>query len=566
LVGDVRTIAGFNPLDDSPQVVMDAAFLQSLLPADAGVLITALTVESAGVTVALVTTAATAACPRCRSASTVVHARYRRTLADRPCLGRPVVYAVTARKFLCRRRECPQRVFCERLPELTAPHARTTGELAEAHQQIGLALGGEAGARLTTRLAVPTSPDTLLRRVTDATDEPAPPPRYVGLDDWAIRKGHTYGTILIDLERGTVIDLFPGRDGEALKAWLAAHPQVEVITRDRWPAYIQAATTAAPQATQVADRFHLLVNVREAVEKILSRVAADIRTANTAVNAPTVDPPTTAAAAPSPAAKPLTPTEERRQSRRQGRAERFRRVKELTAEGVSIREIARRLRMGRGAVLRYQRLERCPDWRPGRTGASSVDGFAGFIADWVAAGHRNSKDLHRALQGKGFTGGYDAARRYLNRLIGSTGRRGKRDPNATPTPVERTPPSARKLSFRVANPKVDSHSARVLAALRERNPVVHGALELAEELMGMIRRTTATPLADWVAKAAAGDRDLGNLAKSLGADAAAIQAALTTAWSNGPVEGQVNRLKAIKRSMYGRAGMTLLRARVRHKG
>lgn len=548
---------------------MDAAFLQSLLPADAGVRITALTVDCAGVTVALATTDDTSACPRCRSVSATVHARYRRSLGDRPCLGLPVVYAVTVRKFVCRRRDCPQRVFCERLPELADAHARTTGELADTHRHLGLALGGEAGARLATKLAVPTSPDTLLRRVKDAPDEPTPRPRYIGLDDWAIRKGHTYGTILIDLERGTVIDLLPGRDGEALKMWLAANPQVEVITRDRWPAYIQAATTAAPQAKQVADRFHLLMNVREAVEKILSRVTPDIRAANTAVNTPSGDPPAPAEVPPATTgeAKPLTPTGERRQAKRQGRAERFRRVKELTAEGVSIREIARRLRMGRGAVLRYQRLERCPDWRPGRTGATSVDGFAGFIAEWVAAGNRNSKELHRALKGKGFTGGYDAARRYLNRLIGSTGRPGKRDPNATPTPADRTPPSARKLSFRVANPKPDSHSARVLEEVRERNPAVHGALGLAEELMGMIRRTTATPLADWLAKASAlGDRDLANLASSLGSDGAAIQAALNESWSNGPVEGQVNRLKCIKRQMYGRAGIKLLRARVRHKG
>ena len=212
--------------------------------------------------------------------------------------------------------------------------------------------------------------------------------------------------------------------------------------------------------------------------------------------------------APPPATKPLNATEQRRAGNRQGRAERVQRVKELMTEGLSFRQIARRLRMSNGAVLRYQRLDRCPDWRPGRATPTSVDPFAGFIAEWVAAGNRNSKDLHRALKGKGFTGGYDAARRYLNRFIGSNGRPGRRDTTATATPTERTPPSARKLSFRVANPKPDSHSARVLATLRERNAAIHGALEVAEELMGMIRRTTATPLTDWVAKAAAlGDRD-----------------------------------------------------------
>lgn len=544
---------------------MDAAFLQSLLPADAGVRIEALTVEPAGVTVALATTPATASCPHCGTTSTTVHARYRRTLQDRPCLGWPVHLNVTVRKFICRRRECPRRVFCERLPELTAPHARTTGELAATHRHLGLALGGEAGARLAAELGLPTSPDTLLRRVKDTPGEPVPPPRYVGVDDWAIRKGHTYGTILIDLERGTVIDLLPGRDGEALKTWLAANPQVEVITRDRWPAYIQAATTAAPQAKQVADRFHLLMNVREAVEKILSRVGPDLRAAHATVTAPPI--PAPPASSPPPTPKAPTAQDQRRAAKQTARAERFRQVKDLTAEGVSHREIARRLRMSRGAVLRYQRLERCPDWRPGRTGATSVDAFAAFIVDWVAAGNRNSKELHRALQGKGFTGGYDATRRYLNRLIGSTGRPGKRTPNATPSPVERTPPSARRLSFRVANPKPDSHSMRVLGELRSRNARVDAALGLAEELMALIRRTKATPLTDWVDRAlGSDDRELANLARSLRSDAVAVQAALTESWSNGPVEGQVNRLKMIKRSMYGRAGMKLLRARVRHKG
>ena len=199
--------------------------------------------------------------------------------------------------------------------------------------------------------------------------------------------------------------------------------------------------------------------------------------------------------------------------------------------------------------------------------ATALDPFATFIADWVAAGNRNSADLYRVLKGKGFTGGYDAARRYLNRLIGTRGKPGKRDAAAAPTPAERMPPSARKLSFRVTNPKSEGHSARVLAAVRERNPAVHAALQAAEELMAMIRKTSATPLADWLAKAvASGDRDLANLAASLRSDAAAVQAALSEPWSNGPVEGQVGRLKGIKRQMFGRAGMKLLRARVRHKG
>jgi transposase len=552
---------------------MGTSLLESLLPADVGLRIDAVALESSTIVVEATTTSTDAPCPRCHHHSTTRHCRYRRHLRDQPCRGWPLRLTLSAWKYVCPRPGCPQRLFCERLTGLARARARTTTDLDHAHRSLGLALGGEAGARLAAVLSIPTSPDTILRRVTSTPDPPPAPPRYVGIDDWATRKGHTYGTILIDLERRCVVDLLPGRDGEALRAWLAANPQVEVITRDRWPAYIRAATEAAPQAKQVADRFHLLMNVREAVEKILSRVTSDIRAANAAVNASAADPPAAAPAAPpSPATpdtngNPPTATEQRRAGKRQAREERFRRVKELTAEGRSVRQIARRLRMSRGAVLRYRRLETCPDWRPGRTAATAVDPFAAFIADWVAAGNRNSADLYRELKGKGFTGGYDAARRYLNRRIGGTGRPGRRDTSPPVTPAERTPPSARKLSFRVANPKPDSHSGRVLAAVRERNLGVHAALEAAEELMAMIRKTSATPLADWLAKAVAlGDRDLVNLAASLRSDASAVQAALTEVWSNGQVEGQVGRLKGIKRQMYGRAGMALLRVRARHRG
>src|SRR5262249_45344485 len=154
-------------------------------------------------------TATTSACPRCGVLATRVHSRYARTVTDLPVHGRRTTLLVTARRFFCDDPHCRRVLFCERLPQLAAPHARTTGPLAEAHRAIGFALGGEAGARLAGRLAVPTSPDTLLRRVKAAPDEPTLPVRYLGIDDWATRKGQHYGTILIDLERRRVIDILP---------------------------------------------------------------------------------------------------------------------------------------------------------------------------------------------------------------------------------------------------------------------------------------------------------------------------------------------------------------------
>ena len=555
---------------------MDVSFFDALLPAASGLRIQSVSVTPKAVTVVLTTTHSTARCPHCGRESGTVHARYRRQLQDRPCVGLPLHYTITGRKFRCPHKDCPRKIFCERIPNLATPHARSTAELADTHRAIGLALGGEAGSRLAARLAQPTSPDTILRRVKSSTHEPGPPPRYVGIDDWAIRKGQSYGTIVVDLERGRVIDLLPGRDGEALKRWLAANPQVEVVSRDRWAAYRDAVTTAAPQAQQVADRFHLLKNVREAVEKLLARHGAEIRTANGEIKDEPVDSESTStgpAPDPLPVSDPNTPIpspvvssqkEQVRDAKREGRRERFGQVQELTAQGESERAIANRLGLSRKVIQRYRRLDRCPDWNPGRSLATQLEPFTKRIANWIEKGHRNSADMFRELKAEGYTGGYDAVRRYLSRQIGSSGRPGRRGQETRP-PL-RPLPSARKLSFRVVNPEPERRSSKVLNRLREKNPKLDEALKLTEELMAMLRQKSATTLSAWSTKAmASGSPDLKTLASSLQVDASAVQAAMTERWSNGPVEGQVGRLKAIKRSMYGRAGLSLLKARVLHK-
>jgi transposase len=227
-------------------------------------------------TVVLAMTAPTAPCPLCGTDAHRVHSRYTRRLADLPCFGRTVRLQVAVRRFSCPEPSCPRRIFAERLAGFAAPLARTTARLRQTHAAIGCALGGEAGARLTRSLALPTSPDTLLRRVKEFGDGPLPPPRFVGIDDWAWRKGQRYGTIVVDLERSRVIDLLPDRDAETVKKWLKKHPDVELISRDRWSDYAQAAAEAAPDAQQVADRWHLLKNLREAIERLFERESGTI--------------------------------------------------------------------------------------------------------------------------------------------------------------------------------------------------------------------------------------------------------------------------------------------------
>jgi transposase len=463
---------------------------------------------------------------------------------------------------------------------VAAVHARTTDSLTESHRDIGFALGGEAGARLAEKLAMRTSPDTLLRRVKSAPDEPAPLPRYVGVDDWSLRKGQQYGTILIDLERHCVIDVLPGRDGEALKQWLSKHPQVEVIARDRWTAYAKAATEAAPQAQQVADRWHLLKNLREAVERLLARHPAEIRQAAQTENPATASPPSPTADGATPpvgandgsaqvpeAAAPPTERAQTQAARRRARAERHKLVRGLHAQGRSLRQIAKQLKMSFRTVMRYVREPVCPDWEAGRPRPSQLDEHRAFIADWIAQGGRNAAELHRLLKARGCPIKYSTTCRYAGRLLGSAGRPGPRpDHLVPPAPC---PPSARKLSFAFLCPAArDGDAGRaVLDQMRAGVPGLGTALDLAAEFAAMIRKTVAQPLSVWLAKVAAcGVHELKTFAAGLRDDEAAVAAALTEPWSSGQVEGQVNRLKLIKRTGYGRASLPLLRARVRRKG
>ena len=331
-------------------------------------------------TVMLATTAPTAVCPVCGSDASRVHSRYARRLADLPGFGRAVRLEITVRRFSCPAVKCPRRIFAERLPGFASPHAHTTDRLRQAHESIGFALGGEAGSRLTTRLCMATSPDSLLRRVKQFKDDAALPPRFVGIDDWAWRRGRRYSTIVVDLERGDVIDLLPDRDAATVTKWLKEHPGIELVSRDRSSAYAQAATEGASEAQQVADRWHLLKNLREAIERLFERhsTAVDValkaievssEPASKSTSVETADEvsavgPTSFHVSSEPT--PESPRGQVQSARRQRRVERFEQVLQRHRLGHSVRRIAREMGISRSAVRRYLRSEICPDWNPGR--------------------------------------------------------------------------------------------------------------------------------------------------------------------------------------------------------
>jgi transposase len=381
----------------------------------------------------------------------------------------------------------------------------------------------------------------------------------------------------VDLERSDVIDLLPDREADTVAAWLKARPGIEVVSRDRSGTYAEAATEGASQAKQVADRWHLLKNLREAVERVLEQHSAAINAALKALEAPPgpdrdpMAPQTDAAvpaAEPSPPGPPAEPVPEspRLQAKRAKRrelVERFERVHELHSRGHPAARIARELGLSRRSVFRYLRRETCPAWHLRGSRRSRLDGYREWIDARLAEGFVNAADLHRQLTERGFKGSYGSVYAFVTKRLGAAGKKRERLNAATP-PVPR-PPSARQLSFewvRRPEKRKPPEQAR-LDAVRGCSVELAAALDLADGFADLIRRKSSATLAEWLVRGeASSDSDLRRFAEGIRRDEASVQAAVTERWSNGPVEGHVNRLKTIKRQMYGRAGFVLLRARV----
>jgi transposase len=549
-----------------------------LLAAPAGISFVHCELDVDNITIILATTTPMASCPLCGLESRRVHSRYTRRLADMSCFSMSVQLQITVRRFSCLNRQCPRRIFAERLPGFAEPRARTTWRLSQAHRAIGYALGGEAGSRLTIRLAMATSADTLLRRVKQHNGGSAPPPRFVGIDDWAWRKGRRYGTIVVDLERGDVVDLLPDRDAETVKKWLGDHPGIEIISRDRSSTYAQAAAEAATEAQQVADRWHLLKNLREAIERLFERqsdlVDEALKAPETATESP-CSPALADAVQGVVAVKPLSspqpliepppesPRLQAQQARRRRRIERFEQVQERYRQGHSARRIARDLRMSRNVVRHYLECNEPPDWKPGRGWRSRWDAHREWIDARVAEGCTNAADLHRQLVLRGFRGSYCSVQRYVRMRLGLAGknrqRAGAAKPSAPPSP------SPRQLSFEWVRRPEDRkpNEQRRIDAIRTSSNELATALGLADEFADLIRKRSFETLSDWLVKGEASSTpEIRRFAEGIRRDESAVLAAVTQRWSNGPVEGHINRLKTVKRQMYGRAGFVLLRARV----
>jgi transposase len=474
-----------------------------------------------------------------------VHSRYSRRLADAAIGGRQVEIVLAVRRFFCPAPGCRRKTFAEQVQGLTVRYARKTPLLAGVLGNIAVALAGRAGSRLAAGLGVPASRQVMLRLVMAIPDPQAASPRVLGVDDFAIRRGQHYGTLLIDCETGAPLDLLQGRDAQPLADWLAAHPGVQVICRDRSGSYADGARTGAPDAVQVADRFHLWQN--------LAKAAGKCAAAHRSCLAEPVPPPALEEQS------PVLPEPERtaRPDPTGKYAERTQRhhalVHGLRSEGRGLREIARHLGWGLHTV---QRLDRAATWQELADGRwkgprpSKLDPFKPYLDQHADGGRGSIRRLFLEIQALGYAGSYPVVRDYLAR----------NRPAREPLPP--APPTVREVTnwlCRRPDSLTEDEKPR-LKAILDRCPELQIASDQVRSFAAMFTELTGQDLPQWMG--AAREAGLPGIAKGLEQDLDAVTSGLTMNWSSGPVEGRVNHIKMIKRQMFGRAGLPLLRKRV----
>ena len=475
-------------------------------------------------------------CPACGRQSARVHSRYRRRLSDLPSAGRRVHLDIVARKFRCTSTGCKRRVFTERFVEGTIGRsARRTDRLDLIVHHLGIALGGRPGASFAKRLMLPVSNDTLLRVVRRRCRTRTEPVIVAGIDDWAFRRNHRYGTIVCDLERRRIVTLLPDREIATVEAWLANHPEIKILSRDRGGGYGEAAAKALPNAVQVADRWHLMENASAA---FFDAVRKSMRSIRTAIGATTINP------------ELLTCAERLQYEGFLRREEINAAILALAKDRVPIKQIVRRTGHSRGMVRHVIRGERTDVFRVRQ---STIDTHLPFLDAQWSNGCRNGAELWRQLKMLGFRGSM--------RVVSEWATRRRRTEKATDQQLQKVP-SARTLArlMTTARDHLSKADAVTIAAIEERVPTLVQARILIDRFHAMIRKRTEAELDPWMTEAAASL--IASFATGITRDEAAVRAAITQPWSNGQTEGQITKLKLVKRQMYGRAKIDLLQARL----
>ncbi len=543
-------------------------------------------------------------CPHCQAVSESFHSYYQRHPDDVPLAGYSVRLDITVPRFFCDNECCEAITFAERMSPLIEPYAHRTKRLAVQQQRLAFVSGGEAGASLLAIMGMAVSPDTLIRLIRKTPEAEMETPKVLGIDDWAKRKGQSYGTIMVDLERHRAIDLLPERSAELLATWLKEHPGVEVISRDRGAEYIKGATEGAPDAIQVADRWHLLSNLKDTLRRMLEgkrttlRAAAESNVTESEVNSISIDNNTDIALAepsgtlnmpnPEDAIAPvlasdssvedtvqkediprqLTRLEQEKKARHERRQERYEEVRQLRQQGLPIRKIARSLKLSRITVRKYIKAETCPMYPEGIIRESKLAPYIDYVQQRWESGCHNASQIWRELCQLGFDGSRGLVVRWAAKervKLPSPQLEGFHRESKTASKSEIVPWSPNRAAWLLIKPEDDLtvEDKQSLERMKESDEDVAEAYSLGQRFIKMVRERQPDSLLPWLGDAVKSGIDtLKGFANGIQQDLAAVMNALSLPWSNGQTEGQVNRLKLIKRQMYGRANFDLLRKRV----
>jgi transposase len=471
-------------------------------------------------------------CPGCGAQSKSRHSTYWRTFWDLSAQGAPVIVQARLGRWRCRNQQCDRRIFTERVPGLAAPFARRATRLAEIVRLLGHSAGGRPSERLMRRLGMPVSDTTILASVkhhakASSENGVGVAVRVAGVDDWAWRKGSNYGTIIVDLERREVVDVLPDRSAATMASWFKDHPSVEVVSRDRAGLYAEG----APQARQIADRFHLLQNFCEIVERQLGRYEAPVPEARVSPDDGHV-----MAAPPSDCGSDVAEqTRLMRRGRRAVRHQLFDEIRSLFEGGNSIGEIARKPGLGRRRAERWVRRIDLPDRNTMASMPSNPAYFSVLLERRWAEGITKVRHLLDEIR-----------RRMLDPMTGRV----------------ISPPTAAALCVKPRG-QMSARQVVTVVALKAASPEFTAMRRLATRFRGLLRGETVDELDAWlIAARASGIYGMQRFARTIHQDIEAVRNAVSEPWSNGQTEGQINKLKTLKRAMYGRANVDLLRARM----
>lgn len=521
----------------------------------------------AGIALVIASQSPSACCPRCQMASTSRHSPYTRTAQDLAWCGQAVSLRVLTHKWRCREATCAQRVFAERLDPFLGRSARMTTRLLDLVRSLTLATSGQSAARLTARIQPALSPATLLRQVMALPEPTRVLPRMIGIDEFSFRRGqrgqgHHFGTIIVDLERHRVMDLLPNRDVATVATWLRNHPSIQVVSRDRSGTFAQAITTALPHAQQVLDRFHLLQNLRDVLERFFLTKREVLRQMRQ-VSVPT----------PTPVPAPALLPEQRAQQDRVARwVHIYQHIHELATRQVDVTTIARRLHVSRPTVYRYLQMVKPPTVKQPDS-HRTLDPFIPYILQRWNDGVRNAQLIWRELTNLGYAHSVSNVGRFVKRL-----RRESALPRqfqqVTAAPLYDVTNAHAPLAFSaiqvarlvVRQPERRTlHEHAYLARLGATDEHIAQTCHFAAQFCQMVRRHQGEQLDAWVAAVKASPLLLlRSFVTSLLKEESALRAGLTLSTSQGQTEGHVHKLKLLKRQGYGRAGFALLRQRVLH--